>query len=118
MPDVGRLGLVRGAVEAAVFARLVRQGPTALEVLPAAQQLMVVVVVVVVRAEIADAFRAASLTVRLFTTTGMLFAWCLPVRRKRAFGRDPPQGAVASPHHGVVEVVVAPEHLLTHNEIG
>jgi hypothetical protein len=35
----------------------------------------------VVRGEIADAFRAAFLTIGCFTTTGMLFAWWLPVRR-------------------------------------
>jgi EmrB/QacA subfamily drug resistance transporter len=59
---------------AAMFARLVQEGPRALQVLPAAQQL-------VVRAEIADAFRAAFLTIGLFTTTGMLFAWWIPLRR-------------------------------------
>jgi MFS family permease len=59
---------------AAMFARLVQEGPRALQVLSAAQQL-------VVRAEIADAFRAAFLTIGLFTTIGMLFAWWIPVRR-------------------------------------
>jgi MFS family permease len=59
---------------AAMFARLVQEGPKALEALPAAQQL-------VVRAEIADAFRAAFLTIGCFTTAGMLFAWWIPVRR-------------------------------------
>ncbi len=59
---------------AAMFAGLVQQGPHALDVLSAAQQL-------VVRAEIADAFRAAFLTIGCFTTIGMLFAWWLPVRR-------------------------------------
>lgn len=59
---------------AAMFARLVQEGPRALQVLPAAQQL-------VVRAEIADAFRAAFLTIGCFTTMGMLFAWWIPVRR-------------------------------------
>jgi EmrB/QacA subfamily drug resistance transporter len=59
---------------AAAFARLVQIGPRALAVLPAAQQL-------VVRGEIADAFRAAFLTIGCFTTGGMLFAWWLPVRR-------------------------------------
>jgi hypothetical protein len=42
--------------------------------LPTAQQSLV-------RAEIADAFRAAFLTIGCFTTTGMLFAWWIPVRR-------------------------------------
>jgi EmrB/QacA subfamily drug resistance transporter len=59
---------------AAMFARLVQEGPRALDILPAAQQLAV-------RAEIADAFRAAFLAIGCFTTTGMLFAWWLPVRR-------------------------------------
>lgn len=59
---------------AAMFARLVQEGPKALAVLPMAQQL-------VVRAEIADAFRAAFLTIGCFTTMGMLFAWWIPIRR-------------------------------------
>jgi EmrB/QacA subfamily drug resistance transporter len=59
---------------AAMFARLVQEGPRALAALPAAQQLEV-------RGEIADAFRAAFLTIGSFTTTGMLFAWWIPVRR-------------------------------------
>jgi EmrB/QacA subfamily drug resistance transporter len=64
----------RDPATAAMFARLVQQGPAALAVLPVAQQMAE-------RAEIADAFRAAFLTIGLFTTTGMLFAWWLPVRR-------------------------------------
>jgi predicted MFS family arabinose efflux permease len=59
---------------AAMFARLVQDGPNALAILSEAQQSMV-------RAEIADAFRVAFLTIGCFTTTGMLFAWWLPVRR-------------------------------------
>ncbi len=59
---------------AAMFARLVEQGPEALSRLPGMQQ-------AAVRGEIADAFRAAFLTIGCFTTTGMLFAWWLPVRR-------------------------------------
>jgi hypothetical protein len=59
---------------AAMFLRLVQEGPTALALLPQVQQSTV-------RAEIADAFRAAFLTIGCFTTTGMLFAWWLPVRR-------------------------------------
>ncbi|HEY4171473.1 MAG TPA: MFS transporter [Rhodopila sp.] len=59
---------------AAMFAHLVQEGPKALAMLPTAQQS-------VVRAEIADAFRAAFLTIGCFTTTGMLFAWWIPVRR-------------------------------------
>jgi EmrB/QacA subfamily drug resistance transporter len=65
---------VRSPQTATMFAGLVQQGPTALDVLPAAQQ-------VAVRAEIADAFRVAFLTIGCFTTSGMLFAWWLPVRR-------------------------------------
>lgn len=64
----------RDTQTAAMFANLVQQGPAALSVLPAPQQL-------VVKAEIADAFRAAFLTIGTFTTAGMLFAWWLPVRR-------------------------------------
>jgi MFS family permease len=64
----------RDTETAAMFARLVQQGPAALAALPAAKQM-------VVRGEIADAFRAAFLTIGCFTTTGMLFAWWLPVRR-------------------------------------
>jgi EmrB/QacA subfamily drug resistance transporter len=64
----------RDTQAAAMFARLVQEGPTALATLPAAQQL-------ITRTEIADAFRAAFLTIGCFTTTGMLFAWWLPVRR-------------------------------------
>ncbi len=59
---------------AGLFARLVQEGPRALDGLPAARR-------VVVRGEIADAFRAAFLTIGCFTTMGMLFAWWLPVRR-------------------------------------
>jgi hypothetical protein len=64
----------RDSETAAMFARLVQQGPAALSLLPAPQQM-------VVRGEIADAFRAAFLTIGCFTTMGMLFAWWLPVRR-------------------------------------
>jgi EmrB/QacA subfamily drug resistance transporter len=64
----------RDTQTATMFASLVQQGPRALDVLPAAQQ-------IIVRGEIADAFRAAFLTIGCFTTTGMLFAWWMPVRR-------------------------------------
>jgi EmrB/QacA subfamily drug resistance transporter len=64
----------RDTETAAMFARLVQQGPAALDALPAAQRLAV-------RAEIADAFRAAFLAIGCFTTAGMLMAWWLPVRR-------------------------------------
>jgi predicted MFS family arabinose efflux permease len=64
----------RDTQTAGMFVELVQQGPAALDLLPAAQR-------AVVRAEIADAFRAAFLTIGCFTTTAMLFAWWLPVRR-------------------------------------
>jgi predicted MFS family arabinose efflux permease len=59
---------------AALFAGLVEDGPRALNGLAAAQRALVT-------HEIADAFRAAFLTIGCFTTAGMLFAWWLPVRR-------------------------------------
>ena len=64
----------RDADTASMFARIVQQGPVALRALPEAQRF-------VVRQEIADAFRAAFLTIGCFTTGGMLLAWWLPVRR-------------------------------------
>jgi MFS family permease len=59
---------------AAMFADIVQRGQSVLAALPEAQRLLV-------RGEIADAFRAAFLTIGFFTTLGMLFAWWLPVRR-------------------------------------
>ncbi|HET6610308.1 MAG TPA: MFS transporter [Rhodopila sp.] len=59
---------------ASMFTRIVEGGPHALEALPAAQRL-------VVRAQIADAFRFAFLTIGCFSTGGMLFAWWIPLRR-------------------------------------
>ena len=59
---------------AAIFADLVERGPSALGGLAAGQR-------AVVQAEIADAFRGAFLTVSAFTTSAMLLAWWLPVRR-------------------------------------
>ena len=58
----------------AVFTQLVEKGPNALAVLSVARQS-------IVRAEIADAFRAAFLAIGCCTTTAMLFAWWLPIRR-------------------------------------
>jgi hypothetical protein len=66
--------VARDPQAASMFASLVQEGPRALNVLPVAQRL-------VVRGEIADAFRAAFLTIGCFTTAGMLFAWWIPVRR-------------------------------------
>ena len=59
---------------ASMFASLVQEGPRALAALPAAQR-------AALTNEIAGAFRAAFLTIGCFTTTAMLFAWWLPVRR-------------------------------------
>ncbi len=64
----------RDTQTAALFVRVVQEGPRALQMLPIAQRL-------VARTEIADAFRAAFLTIGCFTAAGMLFAWWLPVRR-------------------------------------
>jgi hypothetical protein len=56
------------------FADLVERGPQALEALTTTQRGMV-------ETEIANAFRGAFLTIACFTTSGMLLAWWLPVRR-------------------------------------
>jgi EmrB/QacA subfamily drug resistance transporter len=64
----------RDPATAASFTALVEQGPRVLAALPAARR-------AVVQGEIADAFRAAFLTISLFTTGGMAMAWWLPVRR-------------------------------------
>jgi EmrB/QacA subfamily drug resistance transporter len=64
----------RDPAAAASFTALVEQGPRVLAALPAARR-------VLVQSEIADAFRAAFLTISAFTTSGMLLAWSLPVRR-------------------------------------
>jgi EmrB/QacA subfamily drug resistance transporter len=64
----------RDPATAASFTALVEQGPRVLMALPEARR-------VVVQSEIADAFRAAFLTISVFTTGGLLLAWWLPVRR-------------------------------------
>ncbi|HUB11449.1 MAG TPA: MFS transporter [Acetobacteraceae bacterium] len=64
----------RDPATAASFAALAEQGPRVLAALPAARR-------AVVQSEIREAFRAAFLTVSLFTTGGMAMAWWLPVRR-------------------------------------
>lgn len=64
----------RDSQTAAMFASLVQRGPAAIEMLPAAHQL-------VARAEISDAFRVAFLTIGCFSTSGTVFAWWLPARR-------------------------------------
>ena len=57
-----------------LFASLVRQGPQVLAGLSAPQQQAI-------QAEIGTAFRAAFMTIACFTSTAMLFAWWLPLRR-------------------------------------
>lgn len=59
---------------AALFASLVRQGPTVMAGLSVLQQQAI-------QQEIATAFRAAFMTIGCFTTIAMLFAWWLPLRR-------------------------------------
>ena len=57
-----------------MFGAIIDQGPAALASLPAARQ-------AVVQSEIADAFRAAFITIAGFTGIGALLAWTLPLRR-------------------------------------
>jgi MFS family permease len=64
----------RDSATATSFTALVEQGPRVLAALPEVRR-------VVVQSEIADAFRAAFLTIAVFTTSGLLLAWWLPVRR-------------------------------------
>ena len=64
----------RDPATAASFTALVEQGPRVLAALPAVRRALV-------QSEIADAFRAAFLTISVFTTGGLLLAWWLPVRR-------------------------------------
>jgi EmrB/QacA subfamily drug resistance transporter len=64
----------RDPATAATFTALVEQGPRVLAALPEARRALM-------EGEIADAFRAAFLTIAAFTTGGLLLAWWLPVRR-------------------------------------
>jgi EmrB/QacA subfamily drug resistance transporter len=59
---------------ASLFGAIIDRGPEALATLPAARQ-------AVIRGEIADAFRAAFITVAAFTTIGASLAWTMPLRR-------------------------------------
>jgi EmrB/QacA subfamily drug resistance transporter len=59
---------------ASLFGAIIDQGPDAIAALPAARQ-------AIVQSEIADAFRAAFLTIALFTTAGTWLAWSMPLRR-------------------------------------
>jgi EmrB/QacA subfamily drug resistance transporter len=59
---------------ATLFGTIIEQGPEALATLAPARQ-------AVVQAEIADAFRAAFITIAAFTGVGTLLAWSMPLRR-------------------------------------
>jgi EmrB/QacA subfamily drug resistance transporter len=59
---------------AGLFGTIIEQGPGAIAALAPARQ-------AIVHAEIADAFRAAFLTIATFTGIGTLLAWTLPMRR-------------------------------------
>ncbi len=59
---------------AALFAELVQRGPVVLDGLDAAQR-------AVVATEIGSAFRAAFICIAVFSGTGLVLAWSLPVRR-------------------------------------
>jgi MFS family permease len=67
--------LAAGDREAAgLFGTIIEQGPEAIAKLAPARQ-------AIVQAEIADAFRAAFITIAAFTGVGSLLAWTLPLRR-------------------------------------
>jgi EmrB/QacA subfamily drug resistance transporter len=57
-----------------LFGTIIEEGPDVIATLPPARQ-------VIVHAEIADAFRAALLTIATFTGIATLLAWTLPMRR-------------------------------------
>jgi EmrB/QacA subfamily drug resistance transporter len=59
---------------AGLFGAIIEQGPEAIATLSAARQ-------AVIQSEIADAFRAAFLTIALFTSAGTWLAWSMPLRR-------------------------------------
>jgi len=59
---------------AQLFGTIIEQGPGAIATLPLARQ-------AVVHAEIADAFRAALLTIAAFTGIGSILVWTMPLRR-------------------------------------
>ncbi len=59
---------------ARLFGTIIEQGPDVIATLPFARQ-------VIVHAEIADAFRAALITIATFTGIATLFAWTMPLRR-------------------------------------
>ncbi len=59
---------------AVLFGTIIEQGPEAIATLDPARQ-------AIVHGEIADAFRAAFLTIATFTGCACLLAWSLPLRR-------------------------------------
>jgi EmrB/QacA subfamily drug resistance transporter len=59
---------------ATLFGTIIEQGPEALATLTPARQ-------AVVQAEIGDAFRAAFITIAMFTGVGAVLAWSMPLRR-------------------------------------
>jgi EmrB/QacA subfamily drug resistance transporter len=59
---------------AGLFGALIDQGPDAIAALPAAHQ-------AIVQGEIAGAFRAAFVTIAVFTAIGAWLAWSMPLRR-------------------------------------
>jgi EmrB/QacA subfamily drug resistance transporter len=57
-----------------LFGAIIDRGPDAIASLPAARQ-------AIVQSEIAAAFRAAFITIAIFTSIGTLLAWSMPLRR-------------------------------------
>jgi EmrB/QacA subfamily drug resistance transporter len=65
---------LRDRETASMFGAIIDQGPDAIAALPAARQ-------AIVQSEIADAFRAAFITIAAFTTAATWLAWSMPMRR-------------------------------------
>jgi amino acid permease len=59
---------------ASLFGAIIDHGPDAIASLPAARQ-------AAIESEIGDAFRAAFVTIAMFTSFGTYLAWSLPMRR-------------------------------------
>jgi EmrB/QacA subfamily drug resistance transporter len=59
---------------ASLFGPIIERGPDAIAALPAARQ-------AIIQSEIAGAFRAAFITIALFTSAGTWLAWSMPLRR-------------------------------------
>ncbi len=64
----------QGAAVTDLFGHLLQEGPSALDMLPAAERGAVLL-------SVADGFRAAFLTIAAFAGLGMVFAWTIPLRR-------------------------------------